>query len=149
MKKEDPKPWLLKKLVLPQYTDYAGFMWHGAYVNWLEEARISALTQVGISYSELSNEGYEMPLVEINIKYINSLHHGDTVFLESYLLPKKGAKLPWKTIFRKNNNQVAAESIVNLVIIKISAKGNRIVRDIPSHITKALQDLREGPINII
>ena len=27
----------LTKRVLPQHTDYAGVMWHGAYVQWLEE----------------------------------------------------------------------------------------------------------------
>ena len=30
----------LTKRVLPQHTDYAGVMWHGAYVQWLEEARV-------------------------------------------------------------------------------------------------------------
>ena len=28
----------LTKRVLPHHTDYAGVMWHGAYVQWREEA---------------------------------------------------------------------------------------------------------------
>ena len=47
-----PTPWRLKKRVLPQHTDHAGVMWHGAYVAWLEEARVEAL--VAVSYTHLT-----------------------------------------------------------------------------------------------
>ena len=40
------KKWELIKLVLPQHTDQAGVMWHGCYLNFLEEARINALDKV-------------------------------------------------------------------------------------------------------
>ena len=46
--------WKLTKRVLPQHTDHAGVMWHGSYLCFLEEGRIEALENVGISYSELS-----------------------------------------------------------------------------------------------
>ena len=41
--------WKIKKIVLPQDADHAGVMWHGKYFNWLEESRINALSEVGIS----------------------------------------------------------------------------------------------------
>ena len=41
-------PWQLHKRVLPQHTDHDGVMWHGAYVGWLEEARVEALAAVGL-----------------------------------------------------------------------------------------------------
>ena len=34
----------LTKRVLPQHTDYAGVMWHGAYVQWLEAVSYTHLT---------------------------------------------------------------------------------------------------------
>ena len=42
--------WKIEKIVLPQHADHAGVMWHGTYFNWLEESRINALLEVGISY---------------------------------------------------------------------------------------------------
>ena len=45
--------WKIEKIVLPQHADHAGVMWHGTYFNWLEESRINALSEVGISYFEL------------------------------------------------------------------------------------------------
>ena len=96
------KPWRLKKKVLPQNTDHAGVMWHGAYVNWLEELRVKALMEVGVPYEKLSMQGFEMPVVELRIKYISALHHGDEVVVESLVLERKGLRLPWKTRFLKN-----------------------------------------------
>ena len=52
-----PRTWRLRKRVLPQHTDHAGVMWHGAYVAWLEEARVEALSAAGLSYSVMSGEG--------------------------------------------------------------------------------------------
>ena len=63
------KNWRLTKTVLPQHTDHAGVMWHGSYLNFLEEGRIDALNKVGMPYSKLSKEGFEIPVISINIKY--------------------------------------------------------------------------------
>ena len=63
------KEWKLIKTVLPQHTDHAGVMWHGSYLNFLEEGRIDALNKVGMSYSELSKQGFEIPVINIEINY--------------------------------------------------------------------------------
>ena len=74
-------------------------MWHGSYLNWLEEARVAALSQAGISYGDLSSQGYEMPVVSLRMDYKTALFHGDEVLLKSWIMPKKGPRWPWKTIF--------------------------------------------------
>ena len=55
--------WKLEKIVLPQHADHAGVMWHGTYFNWLEESRINALLEAGISYFELTQKGLDLPLI--------------------------------------------------------------------------------------
>ena len=52
------QPWVLQRRVLPQHTDHAGVMLHGAYLAWLEEARVEALAQAGLAYSDLSARGF-------------------------------------------------------------------------------------------
>ena len=77
------KSWKLLKTVLPQHTDHAGVMWHGAYLNFLEEGRIDALDKVGLSYSKLSEKGFEIPVVSIELRYKKSFIHGEKVLIES------------------------------------------------------------------
>ncbi len=139
------KPWRLKKKVLPQNTDHAGVMWHGAYVNWLEELRIKALLEVGVPYEKLSMQGFEMPVVELRIKYISALQHGDEVVLESLILERKGLRLPWKTRFLKNGHKLSAEAEVELVLVRKEQKGITLMRETPVHISEAIQKLQEGP----
>ena len=138
------RPWKLIKRVLPQHTDHAGVMWHGSYVSWLEEARIEALNQVGITYMELSLQGFEMPVVSLEINYIRALRHGEIVLLESNCLPREGARWPWVTRFMKEND-VVAKARVELVLIQRSGNNLRVIKSIPEQISSPLLKLQCGP----
>ena len=78
------RPWTINKKVFPQNTDHAGVLWHGSYLNWLEEARIDALTKSGRDYSTLINDGFELPVIEINIKYLSPIFIGEEITVNSY-----------------------------------------------------------------
>ena len=138
-------PWLLSKVVLPQNTDHAGVMWHGSYFLWLEEARITALFDVGLEYKDLSNEGYEMPVVNLNVKYITPLFHGDKVVLESRIYQGRGVRLHWETRFVKDLNKIAALANVDLALVRKSGSRYRLLRNGPDYIEKALLKLQNGP----
>ncbi len=139
-------PWKLEKIVLPQHTDHAGVMWHGAYISWLEEARIKALADVGLPYGKLSLEGYEMPVVSLKVNYISALLHGDQVVLSSSCLQQEGARWPWETSFLKQGN-VVANARVDLVLLKIENKRRRLLRNAPDNLREAFLTLHKGPAN--
>ena len=109
--------WKLLKRVLPQHTDHAGVMWHGSYLNLLEEARVLALSQVGLQYKDLVEKGFEMPVVSLTINYKNALNHGDCVLLESRCLPRQRARWPWLTTFLKDD-EIIADARVEFVLVK-------------------------------
>ena len=137
-------PWILNKCVLPQHTDHAGVMWHGAYLNWLEEARVEALRHVGLPYKLLSEEGFEMPVVSLNINYIRALLHGQNVLLESACLPRQLARWPWKTNFLCNG-VVVAEAHVNVVLVKRIGDKHQLIRNIPHQFGSYFLKLQSGP----
>ena len=136
-----PQPWRLFKRVLPQHTDYAGVMWHGAYVAWLEEARVEALAAAGLSYSAMTDMGLEMPVVAMNLEYRRSIRHGDQIVLDSFCGSQSGARWPWTSCFLLDG-RVVAEARVELVIL---GEG-RLLRRPPEAIRPALAALNKGPI---
>ena len=75
--------WKIEKIVLPQHADHAGVMWHGTYFNWLEESRVNALLEVGISYFEITKKGLDLPLINTSIKYKSPLFLGEKIIIES------------------------------------------------------------------
>ena len=140
--------WLLERRVLPQHTDHAGVMWHGAYVAWLEEARVEALAAAGLAYSNLSARGLELPVVSLAIDYRQPLLHGDVVQILSEVLPRCGLKLPWRSRFVAKGGRLAAEARVELVLVEsaIGLDRRRLVRRLPADLEAAVAALVRGPL---
>jgi acyl-CoA thioester hydrolase len=144
---DEPRAWSLRRRVLPQHTDHAGVMWHGAYVAWLEEARVEALEQAGLSYADLSTRGYELPVVSLSIQYRQALLHGDAVELQSWTQPRVGVKWPWCSRFLRADGSLAATAQVELVLVDLSAgaQRRRLLRQPPADLAAALERLALGP----
>ena len=137
--------WKLTKTVLPQHTDHAGVMWHGSYLNFLEEGRIDALDKVGYSYSKLSEKGFEIPVISIQIKYKISFIHGEKVLLSSQFKFENKIRLSCKTLFLKSNGDIAAEAMIGLVVVRKINDSIKLVRELPEQIKNILLLLEEGP----
>ena len=142
---KNKNPWILTKKVLPQHTDHAGVMWHGSYFNFLEESRIDALNKVGISYSQLSKEGFEMPVISIKIEYKLSFFHGEIVELNTEFNLLKNIRLECKTLFLKKTGDIGAEAIVELVLVKKRDNYIKIVRKLPENFKNIFLLLDKGP----
>ena len=137
--------WKLIKTVLPQHTDHAGVMWHGSYLNFLEEGRIDALDKVGLSYSKLSRNGFEIPVISIQMKYRKSFIHGEKVLLTSQFKLENKIRLICKTVFFKSNGDIGAEAAIELVVVRKTNDSIKLVRELPVQIKNILLRLEEGP----
>ena len=51
-------------------TDQMGYCYYGNYAQYYEVARVEALRSLGISYKNLEDKGYLLPVSDFNIKYI-------------------------------------------------------------------------------
>ena len=128
--------WTLTKRVLPQHTDYAGVMWHGAYVQWLEEARVEALQAAGLGYAAMTAMGVDMPVVTLHLDYRHPLRHGDEVNLESRCAGQQGVRWLWASRF-VCRDMVVAEAMVNLVMVL----EGRVLRRVPAQLQEVMDQL--------
>ena len=137
-------PWICRKQVLPQDTDHAGVLWHGSYVAWLEEARVQALAEAGLAYAGLSAQGLELMVVDLRLRYMQALAHGEAVELHSWLQPQAGVRLPFMTRFIKVDGVLAAEAVVTLALV--DRQRGRLQRQHPPDLVEALRRLAAGPM---
>jgi len=148
MQQQIDRSWSLRRRVLPQHTDHAGVMWHGAYLGWLEEARVEALAAVGLSYADIAARGLALPVVSLQVTYRKELLHGDMVVLSSLVLPRQGVRLPWRSRFINGAGELAAEAQVELVAVDrggaVTGK-SRPLRRLPIEMERAIASLVAGP----
>ena len=137
------KPWELNKKVLPQHTDHAGVVWHGTYLNWLEESRIDSIGKAGIKYIELLNRGFEMPVYRIEIKYLMPIMIGDEIIVKSSFITNQGPRIKVQSTFTNLRNKIHAEASIDIVLI--NKETFKVVREIPDFLKNYLKNLRKGP----
>ena len=135
--------WIIRKETMPQHTDHAGVLWHGHYLNWLEEARIDALSKVGIKYIDLIKGGYEMPVISVEIKYKSPIFHGDEILIESEFLINESPRIKINSNFIGRNKIIMTSSSIDLVLI--NKENFSIVRKKPKFFLEALNKLKNGP----
>ena len=137
------KSWELKKKVLPQHTDHAGVVWHGTYLNWLEESRIDSIGKAGIRYIELLNRGFEMPVYKIEIKYLMPIMIGDEIIVKSSFIINQGPRIKVNSKFTSLRNKIHAKASIDIVLI--NKETFRVVRKRPLFLDHYLNNLIKGP----
>lgn len=104
-------------------TDKMEFVYNGKYLEYFEVGRTEMLRNCGLPYSELEKEGYQLPLVESNIKYKSPGKYDDLLEIEACLKKLKTAKIHIEyKIRRKNTNELIAEGFTDHVFIKVDTK---------------------------
>ena len=103
-----------------------------------------ALAEAGLAYAELSAQGLELMVVDLQIRYLRALAHGEAVELHSWLQPQAGVRLPLLTRFIQGDGIVAAEAVVTLALV--DRQRGRLQRQRPPALEAALQRLAAGPM---
>ncbi|MEE3711430.1 acyl-CoA thioesterase [Campylobacter sp. CLAX-7218-21] len=62
--------------------DPMGIMWHGNYVKYLEMARCKLLDEIGYNYIKMQDNGFTLPIVKMDLKYINPIYFNEYFIVE-------------------------------------------------------------------
>ena len=141
MKRDNP--WRLNKRLAPQFADHAGVLWHGAYLNWLEESRISALSEAGIEYCDLLKLGYEMPVRELSINYLSPIPLGELITIESYFHINNSPRINIESNFLNHQEKCFTKSRVQIVLV--SSNNFKPTRKRPDKLNVVFENLLNGP----
>jgi acyl-CoA thioester hydrolase len=127
-------------IVQPHHTDYAGVVWHGSYLNWMEEARIAMFRDVGIEFADLVAMGCDLPVVSLNLNYHQAVLMGRKVCVRSRLEPTQGVRLTWtQNICALDSDLCFVSSRV--VNVPVDMERRKIMRKLPPLLEKAIAQL--------
>jgi acyl-CoA thioester hydrolase len=129
-------------LVYPHHTDYAGIVWHGTYLTWMEEARVECLRSIGIDFADLVALGCDLPVVDLSIRYRQSLRMGESAIIKTRTIEMEGVRIVWEYEIQSADRKIIyLTGMVTLVAVDLE-KG-KIMRQLPTTVKDALVKMRE------
>ncbi|MGD1912835.1 MAG: acyl-CoA thioesterase [Rivularia sp. (in: cyanobacteria)] len=126
--------------VQPHHTDYAGVVWHGNYIAWMEEARVECLRSIGIEYTDLLALGCELPVVEMSIRYHKMLHLGAAAVVKTRMEEVTGVRINWDYAIQSTDGQDLYVSAKVTLVAKDMEKG-KIMRQLPPGVKEVFAKL--------
>ena len=74
-------------------TDAMQIVHHSNYIRFMEEARINALTTIGLPYSKIEEEGVLIPVLGVNCQYKHPARYEETILIDVKTKEYSGVKL--------------------------------------------------------
>ncbi|MGK7889349.1 MAG: acyl-CoA thioesterase, partial [Leptolyngbyaceae cyanobacterium] len=115
--------------VHPCHTDYAGVVWHGTYVEWLEAARIECLRSWGVDYTDLAHQGCNLPVVDLAIQYRRPLLMGMEILVCARLRSPQKLRLQWEYEIRSGDRQILYTT-ATVTLVPVDPQG-KLMRQLP------------------
>jgi acyl-CoA thioester hydrolase len=127
-------------IIYPHHTDYAGVVWHGTYINWLEEARVESLQWSGVAFADLVMLGCDLPVIEMSLRYHQSLRMGAKALVRTQLHSMNGVRMKWIQKIQSIDLQTTyLTGTITLVVV--DRKKGKIMRQLPPAIKDLLSKL--------
>lgn len=138
-------------------TDQMKFVYNGKYLEYFEAGsprfgfgeagRTEMLRSIGLPYSVIEQEGFQLPVIEAYARYINPGCYDDFLIIESVLndFPSVKIHIDYR-ISKKINNLLLAEGFTKHVFINTGTK--KIVRPPEFFLKKMREFFPENEMNI-
>ena len=74
-------------------TDQMGIIHHSNYIRWFEEARLSCLKQMGLSYESMEERGIMIPVLSVSCQYKSAVRYDDKIVIYVSITQFNGVKM--------------------------------------------------------
>jgi acyl-CoA thioester hydrolase len=93
-------------------TDQMGIVHHSQYVNWFEVGRTDYIKQLGLTYREIEEAGFYLPVIGVKVAYSTPAKYDDLITIETSLHSYNGVRLSFKyNAYREVGGAHIAEGI--------------------------------------
>jgi acyl-CoA thioester hydrolase len=129
-------------VVYPHHTDYGGMVWHGAYLTWMEEARVACLKSIGIDFADLVALGCDLPVVDLSMRYHRALKMGESAIVKTRTIDMEGVRIVWEYEIQSVAGDITYLTGM-VTLVAVDREKGKIMRQIPDTVRDALVKMRE------
>lgn len=121
-------------------TDAMGVVWHGNYIKYFEDAREKMGTAYGMTYMDIYNAGYFVPIVNIEANYKSPISFGQRVKVKAQLIKTKAAKIVYNyQVVDANTGSICCEGKSEQVFV--DRKKNELSLNYPEFYEKWMDSI--------
>ena len=98
-------------------TDQMSFVYYGVYAQYYEVGRVELLRSIGLTYKELEEAGFALPVVNLNINYKKPAYYDDELTIITTVKKLPSSKITFYYQMLNANNELLNIGEVVLVFI--------------------------------
>jgi acyl-CoA thioester hydrolase len=109
-------------------TDQMNVVYHANYATYFEVGRTEAIRTLGLSYREMEEMGVEMPVTELNIRYLRAARYDDLLTVRTQLrqLPERHSIAFHQDILNERGKLVASGMVTLFFLDRSTRKRVRM-----------------------
>jgi acyl-CoA thioester hydrolase len=117
-------------------TDKMGISYYANYLVWFEAARTEYFRALGLPYTECEKQGYFLPVVVANIKYISSSTYDDLIVIRTSVseIGRTSMRFQYQ-VFRSASPKLLAEGFTVHVFVDEKMKPRRVPESVKKIVT--------------
>ncbi|MEC9488571.1 MAG: thioesterase family protein [Halanaerobium sp.] len=88
-------------------TDQMGIVYHPNYYVWFELARTELLREIGISYHQIEERGFLIPVIETHCRHLQAAHYDEVITVGVEPGESKGIRFSFRYVARRGEETLA------------------------------------------
>lgn len=118
-------------------TDQMGVVYYGNYASYYEVARVECMRALGLSYSELEEQGFMLPVLENHSKYLGPAKYDELLTIKVSIRENPKVRITFYCDIFNEKNELINEGKTILVFVD---KDTRKPCKIPAQMEKLLSN---------
>lgn len=102
-------------------TDKMSYVYYGNYASYFEVARVEALRDLGMSYKQMEEEGFMLPVLEYKVKYFKPALYDDLLTIRTKIPVMPSVRIVFQYEIFNAENILLTTAETTLVFIECSS----------------------------
>lgn len=122
-------------------TDSGGIVYYANYLRYFEAARTEFMRDHALSYKEIEQQGFIMPVVECQVRYKASAKYDDLLLIETCLseVTPRTCRFNYR-IIRENDGKMLAQGSTTHAVVDFNGKLKKFPDGLLAALRKQLAD---------
>jgi len=104
-------------------TDSGGVVYYANYLRYFEAARTEFMRALALSYKEIEEQGFILPVVECHVRYKASARYDDLLLIETCLVEVKSRTCRFNyRIIRENDGKILVQGYTAHAVVDFDGR---------------------------